>query len=566
MKQSVVTPIAPFSLLVCLACSGPNALGQVVINEIFYDDASTDDREFVELYNAGASPVDIGGWVLGAYDPTTTNPSVTIPAGTLLNPGEFYVIGNAGVLFVGTEVAINFLENDNEVSTLRDAGGVLVDAVAYETNKGAGFITTGATAPADAAQVAAQTGPGIFGNHSGLDLAGTPLNSNVSWGRFVDGRDTNNNGRDFGLRPSTPGTTNAPGGTMSVLALPDPAPQPPGSVLATMTGNFVPVRVIDPAVVDGVNPNAIPAPFAPGSKAYITWDTAGGGNTVTTSAVFPGLAAGFALKVYLDTTNLPVQSNGVGTPFRGSEVTIYSLGGGDASTGTTALTDLDGSVGLSPVALPASESLNGTTGIAWVYERVAADPTTLAVSEKLHLVDANDGGDSDAGGNTPLDWVILATYDLSSTPSGWYDLSIAIDTAGNGTASFNGQTTAFSASAMHSSAFNVFYRENLQMGADGTPDAMLRPPTFTIPSTTPAPLADLTFTTHTPGSINMSIAVAPGQIIGIQYSNTLATGSWLDIGSVTVAGNTGTFSDTDAARLAAGRGFYRAFLRSLAAE
>ena len=43
------------------------------------------------------------------------------------------------------------------------------------------------------------------------------------------------------------------------------------------------------------------------------------------------------------------------------------------------LTDLGGDIGLSPVALPGSESANGTTGIAWVYERTAisgASPAT----------------------------------------------------------------------------------------------------------------------------------------------------------------------------------------------
>jgi hypothetical protein len=33
---------------------------------------------------------------------------------------------------------------------------------------------------------------------------------------------------------------------------------------------------------------------------------------------------------------------------------------------------------------------------------------------------------------------------------------------------------------LHGGAFNVGYRENLQIGADGTPDAIMRPPTFTI--------------------------------------------------------------------------------------
>ena len=559
MKTSIIIPvIAAVCFTPCTALAGQAVPGRVVINEIFYDDAGTDDREFVELYNAGGTAVDIGGWVLNAYDQgATANPTTTIPAGTMLAPGGFYVIGNAGVLNLNHSVAMNFLENDQEVSVLRDSVGVLMDAVAYETNKGVGFVTASPGAPADAAAVAAQVGPGIFSNHAGLDVAGSPLNSNVSWGRFVNGRDTNNNGRDFGLRPSTPGTTNAPGGTMTFFTPPNPVAEPPGTVLSSMVGTFVPVRVIDPALVDGVNPNALSPPHGTGTKAYVAWDTSGGGNCVTTNAVFPDKTAGFAIRAYLDTTDLPVQVSATSVQFRGSEVTIYGLGGGEASTGLTDLTDLNGSIGLSPVALPASESINGTTGIAWVYERVGLPPAAGgSVSEKLYLVDANDGGDSHFGGNTPLDWVILAVHDLSGTNAGWYDLSIFTDSAGNGIATFNGMSTLFTAPDMNSSTFNIFYRENLQLGADGTPDALLRPPTFTTTL-----LGGLSFAARAAGATNLLIPAASGQTIGIEYSDTLTAGSWLDIGNVLVSGASGTFSDTDAVRLARSRGFYRAFLR-----
>jgi PEP-CTERM motif-containing protein len=130
--------------------------------------------------------------------------------------------------------------------------------------------------------------------------------------------------------------------------------------------------------------------------------------------------------------------------------------------------------------LPASDNFNGTTGFAWVYERTAINGATPA-KEFLYLVDANDGGDSTAGGNTPLDWTILQTIDLSNLASNWYELSINVDALGNGVARFNGTNYLFTApAAFHSGAFNVSYRENLQLGADATPDAIMRPATFTI--------------------------------------------------------------------------------------
>ena len=441
---------------------------QVVINEFQYDDTGTsDDREFIELYNAGPAAVEIGGWELGGRDIAGLNSSVTITPGTSLPSGGYYVIGNPGVLNVNQVVASGFLKNENETIELSN-GGIVIDALAYETNKGIGF----------AAPVSAEVGPtGIFGNHQGADLGGTPLNATVSIGRFVDGRDTNNNGRDFGVRPSTPGTTNSPGGFMSSFQLPDPSGAANGSTLATTAGSFVNATVVSPGTVTVFNPNAIALPRG-ASKAYVAWDSTGGGNNVTSRAVFNSAQAGFALQVYLDTRPLPLQTNGGGVEFTGSEVTIYGIGSGDALTN---LTDLTGAVGISAATPPVSESANGFTGFAWVYEKTSIRTGGTAATQKLHLVDANDGGDSDVGGNAPLDWTILASYTLPETSSGdWHDLSIQIQPDGNGIAMFDGLATPFTHSGFHSGAFNVGYRENLQIGSDLTPDAIMRPATFTI--------------------------------------------------------------------------------------
>ena len=61
------------------------ASAQVVINEFQYDDTGTpDDREFIELYNAGPAAVDLTGWTLGGYDTATATPSATLPVGTTI--------------------------------------------------------------------------------------------------------------------------------------------------------------------------------------------------------------------------------------------------------------------------------------------------------------------------------------------------------------------------------------------------------------------------------------------------------------------------------------------------
>jgi hypothetical protein len=116
--------------------------------------------------------------------------------------------------------------------------------------------------------------------------------------------------------------------------------------------------------------------------------------------------------------------------------------------------------------------------VAWYYEKVGESGQGLDdVSQKLYLVDANDGGDSSLGAGS-VDWTILATIDLSAAPSGWHILSISIDAAGNGTALFDQQAFNFTTAAGLAGEFYVDYRENAQLGSATVPEAILRPATF----------------------------------------------------------------------------------------
>jgi len=467
--------LSRFSLLAA-ACAGivgiaPAVRGAVIINELVYDDGGTDDREFVELYNNGVADEAIGGWTLGGFDGTTTNPSATVTAGTVLAPGGYYVLGNAGVKNVNQTLAANFLENDGETVELKN-GATVVDSIAYETNKG----STGATGYG-AAQVA-QIGPGFVGNHQANDTAvavNTGTTSTVA--RWADGRDTNNNGRDFGVRASTPGTTNNPLGTMTAYQPPNVSGLSVGTNIPNYAFSFVGPRVIDPTVVTAENPNAISA--APGTgKAIVAWDSSGGGNGASTFESYaPGAPKSFEIKAYLDTVNSPLSTNASAVAFRGSEFTFYGIGSTDSLANAT---NISGQTGFAPRTPPALDTDAGFTGVFWVYEKVGVSTVGGSdVSEHLYLVDANDGGDASTGGNTPLDWVVLQDVDLSATDSGWYDLSIAIDGLGNGVASFNGTPYVFTTSPDLIGAFSVGYRENTQDGADGTP-AWIRPATFTV--------------------------------------------------------------------------------------
>ncbi len=83
------------TLLVGQEAKAQFPFGRILLNEYlpWPNNSCGATAEFVELYNMGPGPVDIGCHVL-----TDGDFSVTIPAGTILQPGQFYVI--AGQWFI----------------------------------------------------------------------------------------------------------------------------------------------------------------------------------------------------------------------------------------------------------------------------------------------------------------------------------------------------------------------------------------------------------------------------------------------------------------------------------
>ena len=90
---------------------GGSSTAPVVINELCYDDTGTDDKEFVELYNRSGSPVDISGWTLVGSDPVGPNTTYAIPAGTILAPGGYWVVGISTVPNVNQVVPVTSPSN-----------------------------------------------------------------------------------------------------------------------------------------------------------------------------------------------------------------------------------------------------------------------------------------------------------------------------------------------------------------------------------------------------------------------------------------------------------------------
>jgi hypothetical protein len=385
----------------CLALIVGAAAGQVVINEFQYDDAGTDDREFVEIYNSGP-PVDIAGWYLEGLDqawtatcpwpptlvaPCDNNAEYIVPAGggpVMLATGGYYVFGTATVPNVNQVVGTtNLWENDVETLILRNAAGVIMDAVRYEGNKigSTGFLTYPNTIV---------EGSGIWGNFTSSD--GSPQ----SWARWTDGRDLNNNGYDFGLLPATPGASN----NVVASALPyfdDFNAAAAGSPIAAWVGSFLGPIVIDPTVagplVPPANTNMNPNPIAAspnGGNCMIMWDNAGGGDTAHLLTV---PASDFSLEayVYIDAAPRVVnESEQWSIGMRGTSESFFNF--------------------MSPGMMNVNNA-NGNTGIHWHY-------TVDQFGGTLRLVDDNDGGD---------DEVVLSTIAITlGVNDGWQRIKLEV--------------------------------------------------------------------------------------------------------------------------------------------
>ena len=198
-----------------IAC--PAVFGQIVINEVVDDErafdsgALPDTREFIELYNAGAAPVDISGWTIGSIALATGVPFATdtIPGGSIVAPGGYFVIAAAAVPNVNfTIAAADIFPDQNTIFELRN-GSTLVDAVGIETFRGV-ELANATQEQLDQIAAGQTVGPAARGGFWGQSISSNAIAPNVpqSLSRYLNGRDTNVNGRDFGMLPITPGTSN----------------------------------------------------------------------------------------------------------------------------------------------------------------------------------------------------------------------------------------------------------------------------------------------------------------------------------------------------------------------
>ena len=166
--------------ITCVTGGGGSA--DLRINEFMTGITGSAQNEFVEIYNGGTAPADLGGYRL-VYRSSAGSSDIglgTIASGTLLAPGGFYLFGGrdyAGPPAADQSFTASLAATGGGLA-LRDENGTIVDSLGYGDATNA--FVRGNPAPAPPA-------------------AGAPGNSAV---RLPDGHDSGDNSVDFSVSAS----------------------------------------------------------------------------------------------------------------------------------------------------------------------------------------------------------------------------------------------------------------------------------------------------------------------------------------------------------------------------
>jgi hypothetical protein len=169
--------------------SGGGSSAEVRVNEFMTGSTGAASNEFVELFNAGSSAADVGGFKVAYRSAAGTSDIslATIPAGTTIPAGGFYLLAGSGYLGSHTpdQTFSTSLASTGGGIALRDSTGVILDSVGYGDSTNAFVEAHATTAPP------ATAAPGSSSD------------------RLPDGHDTNDNAADFSVSPTpSPGAAN----------------------------------------------------------------------------------------------------------------------------------------------------------------------------------------------------------------------------------------------------------------------------------------------------------------------------------------------------------------------
>ncbi len=135
LLKATKTRVAVGLLCLCsMAMLVASASAGVVLNELMYHPPQIvdDNYEFLELYNTGASAVNLQNWVIDGI-------GFTFPAGASIGPNAYLVLAKdpnsvqSAFGFLPTYTYTGKLSNSGEAIKLLDANGIVVDEVDYTT-------------------------------------------------------------------------------------------------------------------------------------------------------------------------------------------------------------------------------------------------------------------------------------------------------------------------------------------------------------------------------------------------------------------------------------------------
>jgi hypothetical protein len=169
--------------------SGGGSSAEIRVNEFMTGSTGAASNEFVELFNAGSSAADVGGFKVAYRSAAGTSDIslATIPAGTTIPAGGFYLLAGSGYLGAHTpdQTFATSLSATGGGIAVRDSTGVILDSMGYGDSTNAFVEAHATTAPP------ATAAPGSSSD------------------RLPDGHDTNDNAADFSVSSTpSPGAAN----------------------------------------------------------------------------------------------------------------------------------------------------------------------------------------------------------------------------------------------------------------------------------------------------------------------------------------------------------------------
>src|SRR5580704_3535965 len=275
----------------------------VEINEVQTGTTTTPNQQFVELYNAGTTPADVSGWQLqytsaaAGRSGTTITTLATLPSGTSIAPGGYYLIGGAGYVSAGTQPPDN--QNFTQTSTtqlsrtgggiaIADSTGFVVDSLGYGVSTNGGYALS---AYQRASNTFIESCPaqsyGVVPTVTDTTLTALFPTSSTnppsipdgdSLVRLPDGASTGSNCNDFAVTSTpTPGASNVVEPPLTITA----------SSPAMRAGQTVPaITASYSGFVNGASPASLPIPATCWTSAT-SWSPPGTYPTYCSGAADP---------------------------------------------------------------------------------------------------------------------------------------------------------------------------------------------------------------------------------------------------------------------------------------